>query len=250
MFFGVTSNASHVSVIKMDDHEVEDVVDNQAQLQKIDELNQLVEELRRENEFTIEIMELPWKEKVEESRKLIVADKARLEQLRKEKDEGEAYINSKHAAEIEAMKAEHSSKVTELENAYEDRLLGLTNKIIAQENEHKAIERGLENEMSEKVEQHQAQFAELESSSHRSESNLREKIDCLIAGVESTEKMRQEMLARQDEEHAKELSLQCFQYQKRLDDKQNDIDEVNVTVQKLVAKREWLSRQAKELKVR
>lgn len=215
----------------------------QAQLQKIDELNQIIEGL-----FTNEIRHISWKEEVAN----LTNEKQEVESKYADAvstySSEKAYTKCKHAAEIKAMKSEHSLMVAELEDAYEDRLISLTNKITIIEKKHQVTEECQLKESSGNDEQHQAQITELVSSSHNSENKFKKEIDDLKGEVDTSEKMRHCMLAQQEEEYEKELSQQSFEYQKRRKDKQNEIDEVNIQVQKLVAKRAWLERQAKELK--
>jgi len=214
-----------------------------AQLNKIDELNQIIEGL-----FTNEIKHITWKEEVEKLTNERKAAESKYSDAISMHASKQADSYRKHAAEIEALKSEHSSTVAELEDAYEDRLKSQTLKITSIENEHRATEENLLKKMSAKDDQNQAQITELVSNSNNSENKLKEEIDSLIVEVETSEKMRHCMLSQQEDEYEKELSLQSFEHQKRLAGKQHEIDEVNVQVQKLVAKRAWLERQAKELK--
>ena len=205
-----------------------------AYLQKIDD------------EFRNEITALSWKQDIENLRREKDVVHEELEKVKHELEVAKA-VTCKQVMELNSLNAEHSAMVAKLENEYDDRQIELTNKFAAKEIEHMAAVESWSKKMNEKDLQHQAQIDDLMSSSQSSTNNLHAEVERLKDQVNITEKMMHEMLKQQEDEFLRKFSQLSASYAIKVKDKQDIIDEANVAIQKLEAKREWLSRQAKEL---
>lgn len=210
---------------------------------KIDELNQIIEGL-----FTKEVRRITYEQELEKIRR---ENNVELEKLRLEKEKAEsekADACCKHAAELAAIKSDHLSFVAALEARHTDRLASLTNKIERLQNEVAATEESKIKEINLSLEQHQADILELSDSKQNSINELNEEISTLKAQVDTCEKMRMAQQEELENSYENELLNQSFEYEKRLEGNQVQLDDLCINNQKLVAKRCWLEKQASELK--
>ena len=161
-----------------------------------------------------------------------------------------AEAHEKHVAEREIFRSDHASKIVDLENSYEDRLIDIANKVSTLEEERKHQAEEHKQELTIQRDMHQVQLNELVSKHETLEEKLRSQINSLTDQVEIIEKMKEEMLTQQEEEYEMELSQHSFESHKRLRHKEHVIDDKNIEVQRLNSKKEQLFRQIKELKAK
>ena len=215
----------------------------QAQVEKVNELKNSIEEL-----FANEIKQIKWKEEVEKLDELKNLAESNYDDAVTRYETQISEASSKHAAELKALKSAHLLEVTDIENAYEDRLVSMTNKIRVQQNDHLAMDERRLSELSVKESQHEAQISELAAINQTAEKALEEKINCIKDEKDKSEKMRIETISQQEEEYESELVNQSFEYEQKIEDNKTSIDDVTIQNQKLVAKKLWLEEQARELK--
>lgn len=151
-----------------------------------------------------------------------------------------AETRCRHQAEIERMNAVARGK----EDAHEDKLVFMTKKIATFEEGQAAKETGRLKEIDLTEQRHQAQIQELASNSRSSENNLKENIERLNNELVDLSRSLKNELETTQNKYETEMSRQSVKHQTTLTEKQNEINEVNIQVQKLIAKRVWLEKQA------